>query len=553
MSVSDGQSVNAAVTNNAFVSRLVDTSTVGVLDLLDPTSAISGPTVLNTQKHINDLIQDHKAFVYLANEGEITWSGSSLSFAEDIVIRFEDTGFTNTILAANSPIALADGENIYVTLDRSMSANVTPVILSSVPTGKDIFRFATRVDTLIIFFDNSVLTAGSSAIIGEGSGGSGSGSVIVDLYDPSSTTLPAGPTAIIDGVSVSNGDWVLFSNLSSGNNQIYEVSGVGVSLVWTLLTEFTDGATPIDGESVRVTQGNGFAEQLALFDGSTFLVNDKIRLFTGVDYVEINSIQTSTLLDNTTGSVFELAYLGSENIAVFYSITRSTDKESGFIQVTTDGTTVNVSSLQNVLSACGVTFLGDISGADLRLRYTTTSTGDDATMRYFITRWSDAAGGPGGPPSYLTGSFPVQAAGSSTEIQYNTSGILDSSPDFTWDDSSKVLEISGSAGSVETVGLVSATLTDNVAVATTIFSFAHASYKYLVLDCSVTRSTNAYLPTLKVLTDGTNASVAYDGPSIGSVGITFSAQVSGANCLVQYVSTSTGFNATMKYTIRRWI
>lgn len=54
MSVSDGQAVNAAVTNAAFMSRLVDTSTIGVVDLNNTTDANSGAQVTNVQQAINE-------------------------------------------------------------------------------------------------------------------------------------------------------------------------------------------------------------------------------------------------------------------------------------------------------------------------------------------------------------------------------------------------------------------------------------------------------------------------------------------------------------------
>lgn len=53
MAVSDGQRVNASVTNNAFLSRLVDTSTVGKL-ALENTETESGDNVDNTQRAINE-------------------------------------------------------------------------------------------------------------------------------------------------------------------------------------------------------------------------------------------------------------------------------------------------------------------------------------------------------------------------------------------------------------------------------------------------------------------------------------------------------------------
>lgn len=51
MAVTDGQRVNAAVTNAAFVSRTVDSDTVGIVGLNHPTS---GGLISNAQQQIND-------------------------------------------------------------------------------------------------------------------------------------------------------------------------------------------------------------------------------------------------------------------------------------------------------------------------------------------------------------------------------------------------------------------------------------------------------------------------------------------------------------------
>jgi hypothetical protein len=73
MSVSDGQLVNAAVTNAAFMSRTQDTSTTGKVALQNGSS---GGTLLNAQQDINDIFDtvgisgenDANAKVYSSNE-----------------------------------------------------------------------------------------------------------------------------------------------------------------------------------------------------------------------------------------------------------------------------------------------------------------------------------------------------------------------------------------------------------------------------------------------------------------------------------------------------
>ena len=54
MSVSDGQKVNAAITNAAFMSRNSDTGTTGQVDL-NNVDAASGSSVANAQRELNGL------------------------------------------------------------------------------------------------------------------------------------------------------------------------------------------------------------------------------------------------------------------------------------------------------------------------------------------------------------------------------------------------------------------------------------------------------------------------------------------------------------------
>ena len=55
MAVVDGQKVNAAVSNAAFVSRLKDSNTVGRIDLEETISTESGPSVFNVQREHNSI------------------------------------------------------------------------------------------------------------------------------------------------------------------------------------------------------------------------------------------------------------------------------------------------------------------------------------------------------------------------------------------------------------------------------------------------------------------------------------------------------------------
>jgi uncharacterized delta-60 repeat protein len=158
----------------------------------------------------------------------------------------------------------------------------------------------------------------------------GSGQFKVDLYDPITTALPTGTSAVIDGVTVANGDLVFFNNLGSNNERVYEVSGVGVSLVWTALPIFSGEMNPEAGDRINVIRGDTFSGQTVYYDGSEYKINDVVRYFDGdkgVNYYEQTSLKTKAITNNTSEDIFAVTPAGSENMEMSFSIKRGSTKE----------------------------------------------------------------------------------------------------------------------------------------------------------------------------------------------------------------------------------
>lgn len=507
---------------------------------------IRTPDISDVESYIKRLLQDHKMSLRTDDHSKVEWSAPNFTFAADIVIDFNDTGFTNKIALADSPISIADGESLYVILDRSQSTYLSPLVASNVPDQISAFRVASRFGDNLILWDNTLIRDGKSVRIGEG-GGEG-GTVRVDLYDPISTTLPAGVSAIVDGISVTDGMLVLFSNLSVDSNQVYLVSGVGVALVWTPQSVWSTGITPVLGDEVLVHQGEAFALQSGVFDGSDFLFNDKVRYFNGVDYWEVSNLQTEVLTVNTTDDLFVIAVAGSENVIVDFSVIRGIRKEIGTLHITSDGTDVAITTSGANLDDVGVEFSADILAGDLRVRYTADNSAGTPTVKYYVRRWSDTAGGPGGVPSYSGGSG-SGAAGSNTQIQFNDGGNLGADADFTWDKTNNVLSL----GSLNIGALLSATLNDNVGSPTLVFQYSATTYPFVIIEFSLQRNTEFQVGRMLIVNDGTNVSFSVDFVNaVADPDITFSVDISAGNVRLSYTSTSTGFNATMKYSFRRW-
>lgn len=540
MGVVNGQPVDAPTTNAAFINKNQDDQMPGKLDFTN-SDVVSGVSIFNIQKNINSAASfvgySVNASVSVLPSWATNFRGSS---SDNLFLRVGsiDTAFASTSgagghvhdgTAGNGPQITTSGIILLGAKGSLLTTNGT--INQVLPVGSNAY----------------VLTADSTQANGIGWAPSTGGIVKVDLFDPVSTALPSGTSAVIDGVTLTDGLVVLFTNLSTGNNEAYQVSGVGVALAWTPQTIFGGTVNPSTGDSTRIVSGLSFAEQLSVFNGTNWTVNDTVRFFTGADYWEMSSLKTSTLANNTTGDVFTVGATGSENIIVDYSLVRGSGKETGSIVICSDGVNVEVTGGVGYISSIGVDLFGDISGPNLRLRFTTDNSGPSATMKYFIRRWPDAAGGPGGPPSYTVSSPSLSAAGVSEDIQFNSSGLLAGDSSFQWDSSNKILRFNG----VELVGMQSATIVDN-SPSSLAFSYDATLYPFAIVEYSIKRNNSYQVGQLMVTTDAVTASVTNISDDTIPAGVTFLGAVSGSNVQVNYTSTSTGFNGTMKFSIKRW-
>lgn len=377
------------------------------------------------------------------------------------------------------------------------------------------------------------------------------------FYDPIATALPTGPTATFDGVAVANGDTVLFSNLAVDNNRVYEVSGVGSSMVWDDVRAFNGQLDPEAGDTVRFQDGEAFAGQLAVFDGTEFKVNDVIRFFDGVsaNFWEQSSIK-STQLNNDqvapTDPIFTISSTGSENIIVDYSIIRNTTKRTGSLYLTSDGTVVNTSDVSAYIGDTGVTFESFIDTGNIVLAYTSTDTGEQPSIKYTVKRWSDGPGGPTGIPNYTSSSSSstVLAAGSPGQIQYHGSGgNLAAESRFVWDSSLGALNLNGLKVKVLQPSI---TLSDNQPTPQTLLSYPISTNNFTVIEYSIQRDANYRVGRLLVAASGSSVEISDDFTEVGTAGTTFSAAIVGTDVVISYQTTSTGFSGTFKHSRRQW-
>jgi len=307
-------------------------------------------------------------------------------------------------------------------------------------------------------------------------------------------------------------------------------------------------------------KGSAYINQVATFNGTSFLINDTIRLFdssTGnVNYVEIDSIKTTTVPANASNYVlFSVNAVGTENILIYYSLSGTFGKVIGQLMITQDGTNVAVVDSNATAGNSLVTFDANLNAGNIRLLVSSTDAASIG-MKYTTWRWSDGAGGPTGIPSYTgaINSSSVTAAGVTGNVQFKgVSGNLDANANFNWDSSASAVSLNGYK-----IGILQQfTILDNQVAPQTVFSYTAGTRRFMMIDYSIERDigsghTDTQVGQIMLVSNSVTASITDAHTYTGILGVTFSAYFASSTVYLQYVSTSTSNTGNMKYTIREW-
>ena len=520
---------------------------------------------------LTDWVTDHQEdrSAFLRGDDLVEFSSGALNLLSDLYLDILNTSLgtktSHKIQLANTPIAIANNESIWTYVDRNAASEnlvLKRTTVDPLPTvsyaDKDVFVLFTRIDAMgdsyiHIPLHKQLLMPDQPTRLGA-SGMGGNGTVKVAFIDPVSLSLPTGSSVTIDGVAGANGDLVLFTNLLTNNNRVYKLGGVGTSITWTMFKAFNYKYPPQDGDTVRVLKGVSHGDQLAVYDGTKFSINDVVRYFdfngTSSNYWEQSSVKTTALLDNSAGTIFSTAVYGSENLIVDYSILRDTTKETGQLYITSDGTNVSISRQNSYIGDPGITITAQIVTGNLQVLYASTNTGFNAQIKYSVKRWADGLGGPTGIPSY-TGSTigGGNAAGADKQIQFNASGNLAGDSKFQWDYTNQNLVLGGLVYDVLSSPI---TLLDNQSVPVTALSYDATNYRFAILEYSVIRGTSYRVGRLLIANNGTIATISDDFNETSTSGVSFSVTISGGSVNLNYTTTSTGSSSTFKFSARRW-
>jgi hypothetical protein len=508
-----------------------------------------------------DRAQD-KTIKYLTND-DLSVVNTQNGAAQEIT--FTPSGSFLTIIQPGSPgnavIALPDSapgisllvnQLAYVTINRNLATTPTIQVANTadLPISENTFIIAARATTDdIVIWSNLIVGSGTTPI-----SGSGAGLRKVRLHDPLSTVLPTGAVSV-DSVTVDPDDLVLFSNLSSDDNQIYKAVGtIGNITSWIAQAVWSGSPIPGDGDSVIVQEGISFSEAIGIFDGTEWRFNNRVRYYNGQDYWEQSSLNSAALANNqvSPADIFAINWAGSENIIVDYSILRGSAKETGTITITTDGTNVGIATGNvDASGSAGVLFSAVIVGAQIHLQYTSDNSGSPGQVKWLMRRWSDAAGGPGGIPSYSGGGgSPITGAGAAGQIGiWQSPTNIVGNANFQIDTVDSSLNLNGLRQSVLSAPI---TALDNQAAPAVMFTYDATLYNFAVIEYSIVRNGAYRTGRFIVAHDGSMTSSSDDSVETAITGIVLSADISGSDVRVRYTSTNTGFNGVFKYSMRRW-
>lgn len=194
------------------------------------------------------------------------------------------------------------------------------------------------------------------------------------------------------------------SEVDNPSSGVHGVAGnvVGTSDAQTLTNKTIDAdnntITNIDNDEIKAAAAIDVnklaaltASRVVVSNGSGFISADDITP-TELGYLnDVVPLTQVALNDNqvSAANIFTYSASSFESSVIEYSISRgSGNREVGRLMVATDGTSVNMSQDQNILGTIGVTLSADISGGNVRIRYTSTSTGTAPTFNYIQRRWT---------------------------------------------------------------------------------------------------------------------------------------------------------------------
>jgi len=137
------------------------------------------------------------------------------------------------------------------------------------------------------------------------------------------------------------------------------------------------------------------------------------------------------------------------------------------------------------------------------------------------------------------------------EVQFNQGGTFTADSNFKWDGTNHQFNLNGLA-----IRALSTTysLVDNNPTPTAIISW-DVTYKHTIIEYSIDRGSDTQTGIFIVASTASTAKLTdskIDTSEVADLGIIFSTTISGSDVVLQYTTTSTGFNGFLRVAARQW-
>ncbi len=143
--------------------------------------------------------------------------------------------------------------------------------------------------------------------------------------------------------------------------------------------------------------GSGASGQITYWDGTSVIAGnaafqiDAVNLVMKLGGLEMTTLGSTVITDNqiTPAVLLSMPHASYKHAVIDYSIVRGTNLRTGQIVLTTDGSDAVIADYLSELPATtGVSVNADVSGANVRVTYTSTATGVPGTFKYHVRRWA---------------------------------------------------------------------------------------------------------------------------------------------------------------------